>query len=266
MSRFKKFIDKNPPGGHNGFYINESFSIPSTSLKYLNESCIYFENYIYKNFNKLMLEITLYVDEGTYKLARQIEEIEDISLEKLERFLYNKQIRFIENNKQIEGITGTTWKNEKTGKFYPEIQYKKNFIDILINNGLISQLAFDITFIVAHEEIHIKQYTIANMSDEILKKTATSNLEGKKNSQKKYYSHTREIMAFAQNIFHDLITKYKVNRSEFISELKSNPLGLISVSKIGRNYLEVFKDEGLNSPVIKKLLKYLNDYINSIKE
>jgi len=83
MSRFKNFISKN------GFYIDgHPKDLKLFNEKLLLQNCIYFENYIYESFDKLMLEITLYVDEATYKLAREIEEIDNISLEKLENFLY----------------------------------------------------------------------------------------------------------------------------------------------------------------------------------
>ena len=265
MSRFKRFFDG--PFSIDG----HPYGITSRiSLKDLYERSVFFDVSINENYDDSLCEQALLsIDEEIYEIAGLIENCSDPSIEKIKNILMSSKfkIHFVEKEvsaNDTEGITGTVMKDGS--KYILVIHYYPKLVEFLINGGQLSELAFRIGYAAAHELVHMRQYGVAKMSDEILKKSGTSNISfSKENARKKYFKHTRELMAFAHQISYELSKKYP-DKERLLDILRSNPVMLLKYeSRVGKNYIDVFGENPKSSPVLRRLLRYIYQYVKNGK-
>lgn len=264
MSRFKKYLNNSRI-----ILFEDNFFFINYSIKDLYERCIFFDVILTERFNAPLSENALLsIDEEVYEIAGLIENNLNLTIDKIKNILLSSKfkIHFVEKEvkRNEDGISAAIEKYNN--KFHIVVYYQKKLVEMLIDNGLISDLAFRIGYVVAHELVHKEQYKSSNMTDDILKKTGTGSINfSEKNAKKKYLKHTREIMAFAQQIYYELQEKYP-NKEELLQYFRKDSIKFLKYfSKVGKNYIDTFGDKPENSPVLRRLLRYVYQYIKNGK-
>lgn len=237
-------------------FINESFD-PS---KFKSERDLT-EHFISKfNIESLIYEAVIFVSNEVEKIVHEIENSKEWTIKALNNILTKYNIAFVENKSDLSGYN-YKFKN----LFFICIEYNKQYLEELISKGSFinwHMIARRIGWIIGHEMIHNDQnYPIKD--DNIIKRISSFGLDlNKKEEKNKYLSNIHEIMAFAYSIWKEL--EYEIPSKDKLLQLLKRPQNLSQFSDIAKDYFETF-DYNFESKVLKRLLKYLHEYIESMR-
>lgn len=244
-----RFVEYFKPLVNNSSYIQKCNELFNTGFEFEIED------------DQLLYEAVIQVHRKVATIINDLENSEPFSLDKMKSVLSKHNIELVER-KQTVYFEGVSTSNGEIIIYHKPLD-EKLFKSTILYHLLIKELGI----VLVHELVHIGQYAKVKQNQpkefhDILLRSASKNI----NNEKEYFSHPREIMAFAATIYQELL-KSGLNKEEIkklfnYGEYGNNSIFMITQnSKTAKEYFELFKKD---DKVLKKLFK--NVYAYTLKE